>query len=134
DELAAAVAAVGLAQNLSALRALAAEGIQRGHMRLHAKNFAVEAGATGDEIDEIARVISDRGTVSLGAAREALAEREQQRREATTIPPIYRAEPSDLLARFSALREQYWPGMEALIDEVVEGSTPEGSTLVGMCR
>jgi hydroxymethylglutaryl-CoA reductase len=134
SELAAAVASVGLAQNLSALRALAAEGIQKGHMRLHARNFAAEAGATGDDVDEIARVISDRGTVSLDAAREALAERAEKRREATTIPPIYRAEPSDLLARFSALRDQYWPRMEALMDEVVEGSTPEGSTLVGMCR
>ena len=47
--------AVGLAQNAGALRALAAEGIQRGHMSLHARNVAVTAGAQPDEIDEVAR-------------------------------------------------------------------------------
>lgn len=51
--------AVGLAQNLGALRALATEGIQRGHMALHARNIALVAGAVGDEIDAIARRMAD---------------------------------------------------------------------------
>ncbi|MEM1030862.1 MAG: hydroxymethylglutaryl-CoA reductase, degradative [Myxococcota bacterium] len=132
-DLARLVAAVGLAQNLSALRALAAEGIQRGHMRLHARNFAVEAGATGDAVEEVARTIADRGTVSLDAAREALEEIGLRRREASTIPPIYRDGGGDLLTRFADLREAYWPEMARLIDDVVTSTTPGDSSLVSMC-
>ncbi|USG66622.1 hydroxymethylglutaryl-CoA reductase, degradative [Brevibacillus ruminantium] len=51
EELAGCIAAVGLAQNLAAMRALAAEGIQRGHMALHARNLAMMAGAADDQID-----------------------------------------------------------------------------------
>jgi hydroxymethylglutaryl-CoA reductase len=72
-ELAMAMAAAGLAQNLAALRALASEGIQKGHMRLHARNIAVMAGATGDEVDRVAGIIAEWGTVSVEKAREALA-------------------------------------------------------------
>lgn len=71
-DLATITVAVGLAQNLSALRALAAEGIQQGHMRLHARNIAVEAGAIGEEVERIAGFIADQGCVSVAAAREAL--------------------------------------------------------------
>ncbi|MFD2370197.1 hydroxymethylglutaryl-CoA reductase, degradative [Brevibacillus sp. GCM10020057] len=53
EELAGAIAAVGLAQNLAAMRALAAEGIQQGHMALHARNLAMMAGAQEDQIDRI---------------------------------------------------------------------------------
>jgi hydroxymethylglutaryl-CoA reductase len=63
-ELSELVAAVGLAQNLAAIRALAAEGIQRGHMSLHARQVAIAAGASGDLID----LVSDR-LVSEGAVR-----------------------------------------------------------------
>jgi hydroxymethylglutaryl-CoA reductase len=55
QELGEIAVAVGLAQNLGALRALATEGIQRGHMALHARNIALVAGATGDEVDTVAR-------------------------------------------------------------------------------
>ena len=72
-DLASLTAAVGLAQNLGALRALAAEGIQRGHMRLHARNIAVEAGAQGAEVPQVAEAIAHEGTVTLAAARVALA-------------------------------------------------------------
>ncbi|MEM3022892.1 MAG: 3-hydroxy-3-methylglutaryl-CoA reductase, partial [Candidatus Bathyarchaeia archaeon] len=73
-ELAEVMAAVGLAQNLAALRALAAEGIQRGHMALHARNIAVMAGATGDLADKIAeRMVSER-KIRLDRARELLKE------------------------------------------------------------
>ncbi|MGA8275746.1 MAG: hydroxymethylglutaryl-CoA reductase, degradative [Thermoplasmata archaeon] len=60
-ELGEVLAAVGLAQNFSALRALATEGIQRGHMELHARNLAVSAGARPDEVERVvARLISER--------------------------------------------------------------------------
>ena len=67
-------AAIGLAQNLAALRALAAEGIQKGHMRLHARNVAAEAGATGAEVFQVAERIGRAGTVSSADAERALAE------------------------------------------------------------
>jgi hydroxymethylglutaryl-CoA reductase len=60
-ELADVVMAVGLAQNAAALRALATEGIQRGHMSLHARNVAVAAGASAEEVDAVvARMVADR--------------------------------------------------------------------------
>jgi len=74
DELAMIVAAVGLAQNLGALRALAAEGIQRGHMRLHARNVAAEAGAEDSEIDAVAAHMAEEGCVRADAARRILRE------------------------------------------------------------
>ncbi len=73
-DLAGLVTAAGLAQNLSALRALAAEGIQSGHMRLHARNVAIQAGAEGDQVQRIADLIADRREVNLDAARSALRE------------------------------------------------------------
>ncbi|HEX6562168.1 MAG TPA: hydroxymethylglutaryl-CoA reductase, degradative [Nitrososphaera sp.] len=72
-ELAMAIAAAGLAQNLAAMRALASEGIQKGHMRLHARNVAVMAGASGAEVDAVAKKIADEGQVSVEKAKEALA-------------------------------------------------------------
>jgi hydroxymethylglutaryl-CoA reductase len=76
QELGEVAVAVGLAQNLGALRALATEGIQRGHMALHARNIALVAGATGDEIDAVARqmaaehdVRTDRAVALLEALR-----------------------------------------------------------------
>jgi len=77
QELGEVAVAVGLAQNLGALRALATEGIQRGHMALHARNIALVAGATGDEIDAIAKqmaaehdVRTDRAVALLDALRK----------------------------------------------------------------
>lgn len=72
SELAEVVGAVGLAQNLAALRALAAEGIQRGHMSLHAKNVAVMAGAVGDEVDKVAELMVKDGVIRLDKAIEIL--------------------------------------------------------------
>jgi hydroxymethylglutaryl-CoA reductase len=71
-ELSEIIAAVGLAQNFAALRALATEGIQKGHMRLHAKNIAVMAGAKGDEIDKVAKKMIEEGNISVGKAKEIL--------------------------------------------------------------
>lgn len=71
-ELAEVIASVGLAQNLAALRALAAEGIQRGHMGLHARNVAISAGASGDMIDKVsAQMVSER-KVRVDRAKELL--------------------------------------------------------------
>ena len=74
QELAEIVAAVGLAQNFAALRALATEGIQRGHMSLHARNIAATAGAVGHEIDEVAEVLVRERKVRMDRAAEVLAQ------------------------------------------------------------
>lgn len=71
-ELGEVLACVGLAQNLAALRALASEGIQRGHMRLHAKNIAVTAGAKADDIERVAKQMIADGTISVDAAKKLL--------------------------------------------------------------
>ncbi|WP_020495924.1 hydroxymethylglutaryl-CoA reductase, degradative [Sciscionella marina] len=72
--LAEIIAAVGLAQNFAALRALATEGIQRGHMSLHARNIAVSAGATAEEIPVVVRrLVADRA-VRTERAEQLLAE------------------------------------------------------------
>lgn len=73
QELGEICVAVGLAQNLGALRALATEGIQRGHMALHARNIALLAGATGDEVDRIARQMADEKDVRADRAAALLA-------------------------------------------------------------
>ena len=78
-ELAEIVASVGLAQNLAALRALATEGIQRGHMRLHARQVAIAAGATGDEVAQVvARMIAE-GRVRPDRAEAILAQLRRER-------------------------------------------------------
>lgn len=73
DRLAAIAGAAGLATNLAALRALATEGIQRGHMALHARGVARAAGATGDMVDRVAAELSACGDVKADRAREVLA-------------------------------------------------------------
>jgi len=70
NELAEVLAAVGLAQNLGALRALAHEGIQRGHMALHARNVAIMAGASGELIDLIVEKMVEERKVRLDRAKE----------------------------------------------------------------
>ncbi len=75
QELASIMAAAGLAQNLGALRALATSGIQKGHMRLHAKNMAVSAGAIGEEIEKVAqRLIAEEGPKTQTRVAEILEE------------------------------------------------------------
>ncbi len=68
------MAAVGLAQNLGALRALANEGIQRGHMALHARNIAITAGAPEDLIDSIVEKMVEERKVRLDRAKELIEE------------------------------------------------------------
>jgi hydroxymethylglutaryl-CoA reductase len=74
QQLAEITVAVGLAQNMAALRALATEGIQRGHMALHARNIAIGAGAVGPEIDEVARHLAENHDVRANRAQEFLEE------------------------------------------------------------
>jgi hydroxymethylglutaryl-CoA reductase len=72
QELAEVTVAVGLAQNMAALRALATEGIQRGHMALHARNIAIVAGAVGAEIDKVAAELAKAKDVRTDRAKEIL--------------------------------------------------------------
>jgi hydroxymethylglutaryl-CoA reductase len=73
-DLAALAASVGLASNLAALRALATEGIQRGHMSLHARSVATAAGARGDEVELIAKRLSNGRAINLELATSMLGE------------------------------------------------------------
>jgi hydroxymethylglutaryl-CoA reductase len=73
SELAQVAVALGLAQNMAALRALATEGIQRGHMALHARNIAIAAGATADEVDTLASQLADGKGMQPDRAKELLA-------------------------------------------------------------
>jgi hydroxymethylglutaryl-CoA reductase len=72
EALARTIAAVGLAQNFSAMKALATTGIQKGHMALHSQNIALMAGAVGDEVDRLARVLVEGGAVRLDVAEVEL--------------------------------------------------------------
>ena len=74
QELAEVIASVGLAQNFAALRALATEGIQRGHMSLHARNIAATVGAVGGEIDRVAETLVQERKVRMDRAKEVLEE------------------------------------------------------------
>ncbi len=71
-ELASVIVSVGLAQNLAALRALATEGIQRGHMSLHARQVAIAAGATGEQIERLAAQLVAEKTIRIDRAEEIL--------------------------------------------------------------
>ncbi|MEY4581606.1 MAG: hypothetical protein RL701_6309 [Pseudomonadota bacterium] len=73
-ELSMVAASVGMASNLAALRALATEGIQRGHMGLHARSVAIAAGAIGADVERVAQRIHGLGEVNLAAAQLALTE------------------------------------------------------------
>ena len=73
-ELAEVMGAVGLAQNFAALRALVTEGIQRGHMRLHSRNVAAAAGATGKMVDLVAQKMVEEKKIRMDRAKEILTE------------------------------------------------------------
>ena len=66
------IAAVGLAQNLAALRALATEGIQKGHMALHARQVALAAGAVAEQVEPLAQALIAAGRISLSEAKTIL--------------------------------------------------------------
>ena len=73
QELAGIMAAAGIAQNLGAMRALATNGIQAGHMKLHARNMAVSAGAVGEEVETVANIVNAQiGPVTQQLVKETL--------------------------------------------------------------
>ena len=78
-ELSEVMCSVGLAQNLAALKALATEGIQRGHMELHARNLAIAAGAVGDLIDKVAEQMVRERRISFDRAKQILQELTQKK-------------------------------------------------------
>lgn len=71
-ELAEVIVCVGLAQNLSAIRALATDGIQKGHMALHARTVVMTAGASIDQVDQLAEALIATGEITLSKAQELL--------------------------------------------------------------
>lgn len=73
EELAQVIGAVGLAQNMAALKALSTEGIQRGHMELHARNIALQAGASSEMIDWVAEKMIQQKSVSIDQAKKFLS-------------------------------------------------------------
>ncbi len=83
SELACIVASVGLAQNFAAIRALATEGIQKGHMKLHAKNIAVTAGATGKLVEIVSDIMYRRSNINLNSARTILHELQNRNPDST---------------------------------------------------
>lgn len=72
------LAAVGLSQNFAAIRALATEGIQRGHMELHSRQLAISAGATGILIDQVSQRMIEEKAISMSRAKEILRELEEK--------------------------------------------------------
>ncbi len=90
-ELAEVMGAVGLAQNFSALRALVTDGIQRGHMTLHARTVAAAAGATPDVFDRVVEQLIESGEIKVWKAQEVLREIRSQHTEKTSV----RAETND---------------------------------------
>ena len=111
-------AAAGLAQNLAAILALSTEGIQRGHMSLHARNIAAAAGAHDHEIDEVVQEMIRRHTITHDAAE--------------AIVKVGREDiPRDELAPFNleelrAIQARYWPAVEAEIAKVVPRIDDDG--------
>ncbi|MCB9729602.1 MAG: hydroxymethylglutaryl-CoA reductase, degradative [Deltaproteobacteria bacterium] len=103
-------ASAGLAQNLAAILALATEGIQRGHMSLHARNIAAAAGADDGQIDVIVAEMIRRRTISHAAATSILAEA----RAAGSAEA-----PAMTLEALRGVRDAIWPSIEKLLAEVV---------------
>ena len=89
-ELALLAASAGLASNLAALRALATDGIQCGHMSLHARSVAAAAGARADEVELVAHELAQGSSITLGAAQRSLGELRQRRAavpQPAALPP-----------------------------------------------
>lgn len=76
-ELAEVIVSVGLAQNLGALKALATDGIQKGHMALHSRSVAIAGGASGEMIDVIAKKLIDQKEIRVGKAKELVEQYKQ---------------------------------------------------------
>jgi len=98
NQLAACAAAVGLASNLAAVRALATDGIQRGHMALHARSVALAAGAAGSEVEAAAAIIVGARDITVEAARRALVVLRGESRDTRPHVPAARASSTEAVA------------------------------------
>ena len=117
SEVGRCVAAVGLAQNLAAIMALATEGIQRGHMSLHARNIAASVGASGRDIDHIVAEMIRRENITHEEAKSILDE--------SLSPPS-----SDAAVTFEdleSLRDDHWEQIEACIFDRLHNGNVKGS-------
>jgi len=81
NELCGVIASLGLAQNLAALRALASEGIQKGHMKLHARNIAISAGIPDEYVDEVKDILIKEGKISMDYAKKVFDEIKERNKE-----------------------------------------------------
>ena len=125
-DLAGLAAAVGLAQNLGALRALAAEGIQRGHMRVHLRNAALAAGAAGKEVDRVAQALARRDRSCVDEARRVLLEVRHASAGA-------RLRDDDLRRQLKELGQSHLPRIMDLLGQVLQEDGPPGASLGGLC-
>src|SRR5699024_11829563 len=80
EELAGIIAATGLAQNFAALRVLASEGVQKGHMKLHARNLAVMAGAGEDEVDQVVKVAAEQDAFSFDKIKQIVSSLKEKKK------------------------------------------------------
>jgi hydroxymethylglutaryl-CoA reductase len=113
-ELAEVMAAVGLAQNLAALRALVSEGIQKGHMTLHARSVAHAAGAPPEAADEVVERLVASGDIKIWKARQILAELENEDRSGAT-PAVKPLRPKPAQAAASAAGKVVLLGEHAVV-------------------
>ncbi len=90
-DLAAIAASVGLASNLAAVRALATDGIQRGHMALHARAVALAAGAEGAEVERVAAMIVEARDITVEASRRALRVLREEGRPSPVVEAVIEA-------------------------------------------
>lgn len=112
-------ASVGLAQNLAAIMALATEGIQRGHMSLHARNIAAAAGARDSEIDRVVAEMIRRHTITHDAAEDIMRKARVDVTQAVQGPLT--------IDELRSVRDKYWPDIEALLEEIVPRGDGSGS-------
>lgn len=110
---------VGLAQNMAAIMALATEGIQRGHMSLHARNIAASVGARGKEIDRIVAEMIRRSSISHDAAAAILRDSQAIELDATGQPKVAAKADALSIDELRQVRDTYWPRIETLIQELL---------------
>ena len=116
-------AAVGLAQNLAAIVALATEGIQRGHMSLHARNIAAAVGASNQEIDAIVAEMIRRQNISHESAKSIMDE----------VPSVPTSLTKVTVDELEDLRDAWWPQVEAFLEGKLRADASPG-TLDDMVR
>ena len=117
-ELAQIIAAVGLAQNMAAMRALATEGIQRGHMSLHARNLAATAGATGELLEKIVKQMVSEKNVRLEYAQE-LVKQYQKMLSMDDVDLEFTPEALQAIAKEALRRNTGARGLRSIIERIM---------------